>query len=259
VKVLVIDIETTGFDAKKDAIVEIGMVLVDTKELTKELIFDKIVLDANFSKVLHKDSWIFENTNLTPEEVSSAETLESYREELQSLFNKYRVTAYNKPFDMRFMEARGFKIETIKCLMDSCYNDYNIYGYNKYGSRKRPSAEEAYNIIFPDADFVELHRGGDDALRESEILLKLCEFKKIKDDSLDLITAKLQEKDPDFIIEKLNKDVKFRTTIGDTGISYKLANKQNRIILKSSALDEISRGVVELDNVIDQIEESLKI
>jgi DNA polymerase III epsilon subunit-like protein len=58
-KIIVLDIETTGFNNVLDAIVEVGMVLVDTdtKEITN--IFNEIVKDSRFNEVKHKNSWIF--------------------------------------------------------------------------------------------------------------------------------------------------------------------------------------------------------
>jgi len=63
-KIIVLDIETTGFNRYSDAIVEVGMVLVDTN--TKEIthLFDKVVKDKLFDEVKHKDAWIFSNSTL---------------------------------------------------------------------------------------------------------------------------------------------------------------------------------------------------
>jgi hypothetical protein len=53
---------------------------------------------------------------------------------------------------------------------------YGIVLYED-GSHKPPSVEEAYSALFPDDFYIEAHRGGDDAMHEAKILLKLCDIK----------------------------------------------------------------------------------
>lgn len=174
-KIAIIDIETTGFIVTTDAIVEIGIVLVDTdtKEITK--IFDKVVKDRNFNARVHGNSWIFGNSDLKMDDVVNAKSLESYRVELQNIFSRYRVTAFNKSFDLRFLRSRGFVLNDVKCIMQTT-KSHRIVLYED-GSIKPPSVEEAYAALFPDEHYVEEHRGGDDAMHEAKILLKLCDIK----------------------------------------------------------------------------------
>ena len=174
-KIAIIDIETTGFIVTMDAIVEIGIVLVDTdtKEITK--IFDSVVKDENFNPKIHKHSWIFDNSDLEISDVINANPLEMHRTTLQTIFDTYHVTAFNKAFDLRFLRSRGFTLRDITCLMKSS-KSYGIVLYED-GSHKPPSVEEAYSALFPDDFYIEAHRGGDDAMHEAKILLKLCDIK----------------------------------------------------------------------------------
>jgi DNA polymerase-3 subunit epsilon len=174
-KIAIIDIETTGFIVTMDAIVEIGIVLVDTdtKEITK--IFDSVVKDENFNPKIHKHSWIFDNSDLKISDVINANPLEMHRATLQTIFDTYHVTAFNKAFDLRFLRSRGFTLRDITCLMKSS-KSYGIVLYED-GSHKPPSVEEAYSALFPDDFYIEAHRGGDDAMHEAKILLKLCDIK----------------------------------------------------------------------------------
>jgi DNA polymerase-3 subunit epsilon len=174
-KIAIIDIETTGFIVTMDAIVEIGIVLVDTdtKEITK--IFDSVVKDENFNPKIHKHSWIFDNSDLEISDVINANPLEMHRATLQTIFDTYHVTAFNKAFDLRFLRSRGFTLRDITCLMKSS-KSYGIVLYED-GSHKPPSVEEAYSALFPDDFYIEAHRGGDDAMHEAKILLKLCDIK----------------------------------------------------------------------------------
>lgn len=174
-KIAVLDIETTGFITTTDAIVEIGITLVDTKTNEINKIFDKVILDPVFNKYEHKNAWIFENSDLKMSEVLKGIPLEDVCDELQKIFDTYPITAHNKSFDLRFLRSRNFKINDIKCLMGSCRENKLVYTHK--GSPKAPSVEEAYQVLFPDEHYIEKHRGGDDSIHEAKILLKLCEIK----------------------------------------------------------------------------------
>lgn len=174
-EILVIDIETTGFLEKTDAIVEIGLVLVDTDTQKVKTLFNKVVKDDNFDPKKHSSAWIFSNSDLTVKKVMRAKPLKNYYEELQNHFNCYFITAFNKVFDLRFMRARGFICQDTKCIMMAAM-DY-VPVKNKLGGKKWPSVQEAHDHLFPDESYVEKHRGVDDALHEAKILLKMCELK----------------------------------------------------------------------------------
>ncbi len=178
-KILVVDIETTGFYANS-AIVEIGIVLVDTDTKEIKLMFDNVIKHDRFSKWKHKKSWIFENTTLSVQDVENANTLESYFDEIQALFDKYKMTAYNKAFDLRFLRGVGFVIDDIKCLMKTAYSYSEVL--DKNGKIKKPSVEEIYNQFFmSEGDvYYEEHRAGADALDEAKILLHMVKLKEDK-------------------------------------------------------------------------------
>lgn len=174
-KIIVLDIETTGFNSKLDAIVEIGMVLTDTNTKEKKVIFDQVVKDPLFDEEKHKNAWVFNNTSLKVEDVVNAKPIEYYRNELQSLFNKYGMTAFNMKFDASFMEERGFKLKRTKCLMEAS-RPYNK-NLDARGNKKMPKVPEIYAQFFPESNYDEIHRGCDDAFHEADILLKLVELK----------------------------------------------------------------------------------
>ena len=177
-EILVIDIETTGFSTIADAIVEIGIVLVNTDTNIMSIQFNKIVKDHNFHPEKHKNAWIFQNTKLTPEKILGAKPISHHFDKIQSLLDKYPITAFNKSFDMRFMRARGFTCKDIKCLMMASMEYIDLK--DKRGAKKRPSVQEAHDHFFPTEKYVEKHRGGDDAKHEAKILLKMCELKAKK-------------------------------------------------------------------------------
>lgn len=176
-KILVVDIETTGF-YPSDAIVEIGITLVDTETKKVKLVFDEVIKEEKkFKKWRHENTWIFQNTTLTVEDVDKAKSLEYYRPKLQKLFDTYKMTAYNKSFDLRFLRNAGFKIDDVKCLMKGA-TEYSKLKDVK-GRVKKPSVEEIYNQFFRTKKnvYYEQHRAGADSLDEAKILLHMVKLK----------------------------------------------------------------------------------
>ena len=176
-KLLIIDIETTGFVPEGNSVVEIGIVLCDTDTREITTLFDNVVHDEEWDYNKHKNSWIFQNTDLTPEDVINSKHIEEYRDELQSIFDQYPITAYNKKFDLSFMNARGFKLKDTKDLM---LNAQQVH-IQLAGNPRYPKFEKVYNWFFPNAKYIEKHRGLDDAIREAEVLYKFCDMKAGKE------------------------------------------------------------------------------
>ena len=48
----------------------------------------------------------------------------------------------------------------------------------KYGKYKWPKVEEAWQHLFPEVDYVEKHRGADDAFHEAKIVHELIKMGK---------------------------------------------------------------------------------
>lgn len=177
-EIIVLDIETTGFYPKKgDVIVEVGMALVDTYAKTIKKLFDAVVLDDKFDTAnTHAYSWIFKNSTLRVSDVMNANSLESYRDEIQGYLDKYPITAFNMKFDTSFMAENGFTFKKTKCLMEASH-PYNV-NLDKRGRTKMPNVEEIYNQFYPNENYIETHRAYDDAYHEGKILLKLVELKQ---------------------------------------------------------------------------------
>jgi DNA polymerase III epsilon subunit-like protein len=90
------------------------------------------------------------------------------------------VTAYNNAFDFGFLESRGFNFpKKLGCPMLLSTNICKI-PHSRGSGFKWPNVEEAYKFFTGKTDFIEKHRGADDALHEAEIihhLYKLGIFK----------------------------------------------------------------------------------
>lgn len=204
-KLLVIDIETTGLEAGSDSIVEIGAALADAKTGEIEVVFDKVVKDDKWNPSLHKKAWIFENSDLKFEDVEKAEHLSTYFDELQNLFSTYDTVAFNLKFDEKFLTERGFKFNKSKCLMESVKN-YVVFK-NENDRSVKPSVEEIYNHFLVDKEqpaYVEQHRAASDAVDEAKIMLHMIKLKASGDYVRKVVskTAKPKEK-PKYKINKV--------------------------------------------------------
>jgi len=169
-KILVIDIETTGFDLADDCIVEIAAVLLNTRTQKKKKKLNAIIRESDFS-ILHEHSWIFRNSSLTFDGVcEKGFPLDSIRKKLQKLIDRYAVTAYNSPFDFSFLRDRGFIFRKVSFdPMPLLTNKLKIG--NNQGSYKWPSVQET--IEFFDWGIIEPHRALEDAMIEADIILEI--------------------------------------------------------------------------------------
>ena len=110
-KILIIDIETTGFLREGGAIVEIGMVSLDLDSGTIATVFDSVCRESILSEKHRKPpmGWIFRNSSLTVEEVRVAQLLPELLGQVQGIIDAHPLgaTAYNRNFDFDFLESRG--------------------------------------------------------------------------------------------------------------------------------------------------------
>lgn len=177
-KIAVVDIETTSFDHSQ-CIVELGCCELDLETGRTRKLFDEIIREPHFSPE-HKTAWIFNNSNLEYEDVLEAESLEYYKESIQSIFNKYRASAFNKRFDFDYLVHRGFSIRELPCPMKIATDILKLPPVKPGTVYKFPSVEEAWAYFYPKTDYVELHRGYDDSLHEALIIFKLYELGHFK-------------------------------------------------------------------------------
>lgn len=176
-KILVLDIETTGFLNKGGSIIEIGIVDLDldTGEVTE--IFNSLLRE----KILtgkHREApfgWIFNNSDLTVEAVRNASPAEEVLPKVQEILDKYPLgcTAFNNKFDFDFLKNRGLKIKALPCPMKLSTDICKLPNRNGYAGYKWPSAEEAFKHFYPDVEYTEKHRGLDDAKHEAMVVYAL--------------------------------------------------------------------------------------
>ena len=166
-EIAVVDIETTGFKEKHDCIVEVGIVSLNLETGKIKDVYDELVREAKFS-VEHYESWIFKNSNLEFEDVLNADPLDTRK--LQRILTDFYATAWNSSFDFGFLKSRGLKLSELPCPMKQSKDYFELPGSHGY---KYASVQEAWNILFPGNDYVEKHRGFDDAAHEAKIIHEL--------------------------------------------------------------------------------------
>lgn len=172
--ILVLDIETTGFLQNGGKIVEVGIVELNLLTGERRTVFNKVTHEKGITLAEVENSWIVKNSDLTVEDVRHSTRLDKLKDEIQELLNSYPsgCTAYNNVFDFSFMEDRGFTFpKKLPCPMILSTNICKIPG--RYGKYKWPNVEEAYEFYFGKTDYIEQHRGADDAMHEAEIVYEL--------------------------------------------------------------------------------------
>lgn len=170
-KVAILDIETTGLNALKHSIVEIGIVELNLDTCKTKVLFDSLVKEALFGEQ-DRNAWIFKYSDMKFEDVNNAPLLSGFIQELQEIFKKYKTTAFNKSFDFGFLKARGIEFhDELPCIMQTATNILKIP--SSCGDYKYPKVQEAWDHYYPDKTYIEKHRALDDAVHEALILLKM--------------------------------------------------------------------------------------
>ena len=175
-KILVVDIESTGFINEGGKICEIGIVELNMYSGKSRILFDRIVREEDMSNV-KKDAWIFEHSSLTYNEVMKAPLLGKFISELNAIFTMAPAAAYNKKFDFTFLRSRGITIpqelaEPMFILTDILkIRNPNDYWRNNGSPYKWPTVQESLDHYFP--ELTEPHRAIDDAEMEAKIIFQM--------------------------------------------------------------------------------------
>jgi len=172
-KIAVVDVETTGLNPIYDLIIEIGIIELNLKTGETKIIFDSFVKEPKFGEE-HRDSWIFDNSDISFEDIENAPLFNNLIKEIDEIFKKYPTTAFNKSFDLGFLKVRGIDIpKELPCIMRTATNICRIPFPNGGSGYKWPKCQEAWDYFFPNRDYIEKHRAADDAIHEAKILFEL--------------------------------------------------------------------------------------
>lgn len=172
-KILILDIETTGFLNAGGKIVEIGIVELDLETGESKIVFDEVCHEDGITLDEVQNSWIVKNSDLTVEAIRHSRNLSKMKIEIQTILDSCKggATAYNNAFDFGFMESRGFFFhKKLDCPMKLATNVCKIPGKRGY---KWPKVQEAWDFFYGETDYIEKHRGADDAKHEAAIVYEL--------------------------------------------------------------------------------------
>lgn len=177
-KILVIDIESTALRPQQGSIVEVGIVELDLDNGEKKLLFDSTChCKQPLLTVEHvTNSWIVVNGFMTVDEIRTSPDFRTIKDKIQTIIDAYPngATAFNRVFDIGFLTYYGIKFgKLIPCPMLIATNICKIPSTFKKKGYKWPRVEEAFDHFFPNNDYIELHRGGDDAMHEADIVYEL--------------------------------------------------------------------------------------
>lgn len=174
-KILIIDLETTGFLQQGGKIVEIGIVELNLLNGEKKIVYDKVCHERPITKKEVEESWIVKNSTMSVFDIQNSRQLIYLKPEIQKILNDYPTgaTAYNNAFDFGFMENRGFYFpKKLPCPMKLSTDICKIPHKNRQGI-KWPNFEEAKEFFLGKSDYIEKHRGADDAYHEADLVYHL--------------------------------------------------------------------------------------
>lgn len=109
-KILILDLETTGFLNEGGKIVEIGIVELNLDNGERKIIYNQVCHEKGITLNDVASSWIVQNSDLNVELIKYSPNLERIKPTVQMILNDYPLgaTAFNNAFDFGFMENRGF-------------------------------------------------------------------------------------------------------------------------------------------------------
>lgn len=177
-KILILDLETTGFLNANGSIVEIGLVELDITTGERKILFDSCVHETGITREVLEKSWIIKNSDMTILEVQYSPNLEKVRDKVQKILNRYELgcTAFNNKFDFNFMESRGFSFPVkLACPMQILTPILQLPAKSGKRGFKWPTVSESMTYYLGVKNYKEQHRGAADAIDEAQIVYKLIQ------------------------------------------------------------------------------------
>ena len=149
-EIVVVDLETTGFDFYKDAILQVSIKDQDENVLLNE-----------YCKPEKNNTWPeAEAVNgISPDMVKNKKPFEFYAKRIEEIINNAKlVLIYNAKFDFNFLRAKGLdlhcKVRDVMLEFAEVFGDFNEY-FGNYKWQKLITAAEYYNYNFKAHDSLE--------------------------------------------------------------------------------------------------------
>ena len=170
--VYVLDTETTGLTGcPVDSVVDIGIVALDLFDGDISPIYSETVgYDVASWDSVHRHAWIFENSDLTLEDVGSAKPFDEVAQEVRGILDGHLATSFNVPFDFdKFLLRAPWSVRPVLCddIMTSA--SWPVLGCSRW-----PKLDHSYRVLCPgDPAGIgrsQHHRALEDALQAAYIL-----------------------------------------------------------------------------------------
>lgn len=150
-KIVVLDLETTGFNKYDDEIVQVSIIDQDENVLLNE-----------YCKPEHKIEWpeAAAVTGITPEIVADKKPFAFYAPIVEDILNNAEmILIYNAGFDAAFLHAKGLEfpddiIRDVMLEFAEVYGEWNDY-YCNYKWQKLSTAARYYGYMFNAHDSLE--------------------------------------------------------------------------------------------------------
>lgn len=147
---IILDSETTGLQADKNTLLQLSII-----DDANKILFNKYFKpsDEHFSGELLQDWRKAATINaITPERVINCSSLDSYRDEIQSILDKAdEILIYNANFDISFMKSHGFSFKE-SCKITDVMKEYSVYKLkNKRFKLSAAASEFGYTFTAHDA------------------------------------------------------------------------------------------------------------
>ena len=165
---VVLDIETTGFDAKKDDIIELSAIKVVNGEIEDE--FSKLIKPYGFVS-----NRIIELTGITREMLADATRLETTILEFNNFCKGFVVIGHNVTFDLNFINAKLYDCH--KITFDNDYID--TLKLAKKHLSQLPSKKLGVIAEYFQLDTSGMHRGLKDCSVTIVCYQKFCEMANV--------------------------------------------------------------------------------
>lgn len=122
--ILLIDLETTGLDASKHEIIQLGAVLLDGKTLKEKKVFNTFIRSTGWK---NRDPESMLVNGISKDQLEGAPSLKEVIKEFEELFpsGKVILAYYGGPVDMDFLRAAYKKL---KKIWKFDYHYFNLWG-----------------------------------------------------------------------------------------------------------------------------------
>ncbi len=166
-EMVIFDIETTGFSAKYDKIIEIGAVKIKNGALTGE-VFQEFI---NPQRPLPYE--IINLTKITDDDLIPADTIDKVLKRFLEFCGDVPLCAHNASFDMSFIRknAEDLGLSINNCVLDTLLLSRRLIKDIK--NHKLGSLAKKFKI-----DLKHAHRANDDAKATAEVLINLLNIAK---------------------------------------------------------------------------------